>query len=62
MLPGMRATGKSLKNTLRKFNKDDLFAELMSMIEYFTEVATEKIPYNNRVKSPLRLILSFLDI
>lgn len=44
--------GKSLKNTLRKFDKEELFAELDAMISYFTEVATEKtVPYENRIKS-----------
>ena len=44
--------GKSLKNTLRKFNKDELFDELDTMISYFTEYATEEaIPHENRIKS-----------
>lgn len=44
--------GKSLKNTLRKFNKDELFKELDKMIQYFTEVATEDVvQHENRIKS-----------
>ncbi len=44
--------GKSLKNTLRKFDKEDLFDELFEVIKHFTEVATEdRVKYENRVKS-----------
>lgn len=44
--------GKSLKNTLRKFNKDDLFDELNAMISYFTEMITEQaLVHENRIKS-----------
>lgn len=44
--------GKNLKNTLRKFDKEELFSELDVMISYFTEVATEeRIPQDNRIKS-----------
>ena len=44
--------GKSLKNTLRKFDKDDLFDELNAMIAFFTEKATDDvIRHENRIKS-----------
>lgn len=43
--------GKSLKNTLHKFNKDELFEELFDMIQYFTSMDEEAIPYENRIKS-----------
>ena len=44
--------GKSLKNTLRKFNQEELFDEIDRMISYFTEIATEDIlTTENRVKS-----------
>ena len=44
--------GKSLKNTLRKFNKSELFEELDEMIRYFTEKACEQVlPSKNRIKS-----------
>lgn len=44
--------GKSLKNTLRKFNKEELFNELNSLISYFTDIVTEEtVPYSNRIKS-----------
>jgi len=44
--------GKSLKNTLRKFDREELFNELDSMITYFTEEATEDtLNYDNRIKS-----------
>ena len=44
--------GKSLKNTLHKFDKDELFEEIGDMIDYFTEIATdEKIKYENRIKA-----------
>lgn len=44
--------GKSLKNTLRKFNKEDLFDELNNIIVYFTDSLTEDtLPYDNRIKS-----------
>lgn len=44
--------GKSLKNTLRKFDKEELFDEISDMIEFFTEVATnEAIRYENRIKA-----------
>jgi len=42
--------GKSLKNTLRKFNKNELFEELMDMISYYTTVAGQ-IPHDKRIKS-----------
>ena len=44
--------GKSLKNTLRRFDKDQLYQELRDMIVYYTELA-KQIPYENRVKSIL---------
>lgn len=43
--------GKSLKNTLHKFDKDELFDELFAIIQYFTSMDEEKIPYENRIKS-----------
>lgn len=44
--------GKSLKNTLRKFNKEDLFDELNEMILYFTQIVDEQVlPQENRIKS-----------
>lgn len=44
--------GKSLKNTLRKFDKEELFEELNSIITYFTDTITEEaFPYSNRIKS-----------
>ena len=44
--------GKSLKNTLRKFDKDALFGELNDMIDYFSSII-EEIPINaeKRIKS-----------
>lgn len=43
---------KSLKNTLRKFDKEELFSDINSAIAYFTEIATpENMPYPHRVKS-----------
>ena len=41
---------KSLKNTLRKFGKEELFSELDEMISYFTEHSDE-IKESHRVKS-----------
>lgn len=41
---------KNLKNTLRKFSKDELFAEINDMIFHFTENES-KIPYDHRIKS-----------
>lgn len=44
--------GKSLKNTLRKFDKEELFDELNNMIMYFTEKATKSVlKEENRIKS-----------
>ncbi|MBR0379582.1 MAG: hypothetical protein IJH62_03375 [Mogibacterium sp.] len=44
--------GKSLKNTLRKFDKEDLFDDIESAISYFTEIALEEVVhYPYRVKS-----------
>lgn len=42
--------GKSLKNTLHKFDSEQLYQELRDMIMYYNEFA-EQIPYENRVKS-----------
>lgn len=42
--------GKSLKNTLRKFDREELFEELRDMIKYYTCIAGD-IPYENRIKS-----------
>lgn len=41
---------KSLKNTLRKFDKTELFEELNEMIMYFTEEA-DRITHEKRVKA-----------
>lgn len=45
--------GKSLRNTLRKFNKEELFNELSEMILYFTETLenVEDSLKDNRIKS-----------
>lgn len=44
--------GKSLKNTLRKFDKEELFDDIESAISYFTEIALEEVVhYPYRVKS-----------
>lgn len=44
--------GKSLRNTLRKFDKEELFEELSNVIAFFTENDLEKkLPYEQRVKS-----------
>ncbi len=44
--------GKSLKNTLRKFDREELFDEIDEMITYFTEFAMDKnIRYENRIKA-----------
>lgn len=42
--------GKSLKNTLRKFEKEELFEELRDMIRYYTCIAGD-IPFEKRIKS-----------
>ena len=42
--------GKSLKNTLRKFDKEELFAELDDMISYFVTIDGEIKP-SHRIKS-----------
>lgn len=42
--------GKSLKNTLRKFNKEELFDEINSLILYFTE-HENIITHEHRIKS-----------
>lgn len=42
--------GQSLKNTLRKFDKEELFEELRDAIRYYTTIAGE-IPYENRIKA-----------
>ena len=44
--------GKSLANTLRKFNKEEIFKELNKMIMHYTEHATKDvIKEGNRIKS-----------
>lgn len=44
--------GKSLKNTLRKFEKEALFEELNAMIVHFTQSLNDQIlPQDNRIKS-----------
>lgn len=42
--------GKSLKNTLRKFDREELFEELHNAIRHYTTVSGE-IPYEKRIKS-----------
>lgn len=42
--------GKSLKNTLRKFNKEELFDEINLLIMHFIE-QDDKIKHEHRVKS-----------
>ena len=42
--------GKNLKNTLRKFNKEELFEEINDLIFYLVEHDKE-IPHEHRVKS-----------
>lgn len=42
--------GKSLKNTLHKFDKDELFEELRESIRYYTTIAGN-IPYEKRIKA-----------
>lgn len=42
--------GKSLKNTLRKFNKEDLFQEINDLIFYLSE-NEDKITHEHRIKS-----------
>ena len=52
--------GKSLSNTLRKFNKEDLFDELSSVIEFFMESSLEeKLPFEQRVKSLQSCVLKY---
>ncbi|MDD3416996.1 MAG: hypothetical protein PHY47_23875 [Lachnospiraceae bacterium] len=53
--------GKSLKNTLRKFQKEELFDEISRIISYFTEI---EIPKGNkfihsRVKAMQSCILKY---
>ncbi|EOE7347262.1 hypothetical protein ACKTMU_003581 [Clostridioides difficile] len=44
--------GKSLKNTLRKFNKDDIFKEIRSISRYLnTRKIDFKFPVSYRIKS-----------
>lgn len=42
--------GKSLKNTLRKFDKVELFSEVNEAIAYYIENVS-KVPYEYRIKS-----------
>lgn len=42
---------KSLKNTLHRFDKDELYMELLDMIAYYTSLPEDFIPYDSRVKS-----------
>lgn len=42
--------GKSLKNTLRKFDKEELFEEINKLIFFLTE-HENSIPFNHRIKS-----------
>lgn len=52
--------GKSLKNTLRKFDKEELFDDIERAISYFTEIATENvIPYQNRIKSLQSCVIKY---
>lgn len=52
--------GKSLRNTLRKFDKENLFDELSNVIEFFMESSLEeKLPYEQRVKSLQSCVLKY---
>lgn len=42
--------GKSLKNTLRKFDKEELFEEINNLIFYLTSCESD-IPHEHRIKS-----------
>lgn len=42
---------KSLKNTLHKFGKGELFSDLFGMIQYYTSLPDGLIPYENRIKA-----------
>lgn len=50
--------GKSLKNTLRRFDKEELFDELESIIEHFTELESE-IKANHRIKALQSCLLKY---
>ena len=50
--------GKSLKNTLRKFNKEELFEEINEVIIHFAE-NQEKIQEENRIKSLQSCLLKY---
>lgn len=52
--------GKSLKNTLRKFEKTELFGEISNIIEFFTESNLEEIlSYEQRIKSLQSCIMKY---
>lgn len=51
---------KSLKNTLHRFDKDELFADLFEMIRYYTTLPDELISYENRVKAIQSCDLKYL--
>lgn len=44
--------GKNLKNSLRKFSKEELFDEVRTMIRYYTEIETlDEVDLDYRIKS-----------
>ena len=53
--------GKSLKNTLRKFDREELFDELGKIIEFYTEVGNELecANYQYRIKSLHSCLLKY---
>ena len=50
--------GKSLKNTLRKFNREELFEEINLLIMHFVEIS-DKINHEHRVKSLQSCLLKY---
>lgn len=52
--------GKSLKNTLRKFNKEELIDEIQEVIKCFNAIDLDnEFPYKNRVKALQSCILKY---
>lgn len=52
--------GKSLKNTLRKFDKEELFDEIDDMIiNFHTSISDDIFPYENRIKSLQSCVLKY---
>lgn len=46
------SVGKNLKNSLRKFSKEELFDEVRTMIRYYTEIETlDEVDLDYRIKS-----------